>query len=211
MKTVMIYGDSLTWGYIPGTGERLPFEKRWPGVVQAKLGNDIRIVEEALNGRTTLWEDSFLPDRDGRKFLPMLLEAHSPIDLFVLLLGGNDLQSYRGLTAAEAARGCRTLVQIAKKSGCGPKGGAPKILLIAPPPLGKAVGFQRLLFIDREAESRKLPGMYEEVAKFMGCAFFDASRVASPSPIDGVHIDEEGQQKLGLALADVIKGIINGA
>ena len=56
MKTVMCYGDSLTWGFVPGTGERLSFEKRWPGVLQENLAGSVRVIEEALNGRTTVWE-----------------------------------------------------------------------------------------------------------------------------------------------------------
>jgi uncharacterized membrane protein (DUF485 family) len=29
---ILVYGDSLTWGIVPGTRERLRFAARWPGV-----------------------------------------------------------------------------------------------------------------------------------------------------------------------------------
>ncbi|MCA9195372.1 MAG: hypothetical protein KDB03_26555 [Planctomycetales bacterium] len=37
MDQILVYGDSLSWGIIPGTRERLPFSKRWPGVLEAEL------------------------------------------------------------------------------------------------------------------------------------------------------------------------------
>ena len=52
MKTVLCYGDSITWGYNPVDGSRFPFEQRWPGVLQARLGSSYRVIEEGLNGRT---------------------------------------------------------------------------------------------------------------------------------------------------------------
>src|SRR5262249_40725643 len=61
MKTVMCYGDSLTWGYDARDGTRYPFEQRWPGVLQAELGGSIRIIEEALNGRTVATDSRLLP------------------------------------------------------------------------------------------------------------------------------------------------------
>jgi lysophospholipase L1-like esterase len=52
MKTVLCYGDSLTWGYNPSDGIRYPFEQRWPGVLQRELSDSVRVIEEALSGRT---------------------------------------------------------------------------------------------------------------------------------------------------------------
>lgn len=47
MKTVLCYGDSITWGFNPVDGSRFPFERRWPGVLQAALGGGYRVIEEA--------------------------------------------------------------------------------------------------------------------------------------------------------------------
>jgi lysophospholipase L1-like esterase len=30
MQQILVYGDSLTWGILPDTRERLAFERRWP-------------------------------------------------------------------------------------------------------------------------------------------------------------------------------------
>src|SRR3546814_9944633 len=56
MKSVLCYGDSLTWGYDPeGSGRHL-FEDRWPSVLAAALGPQVNVIAEGLNGRTTGYE-----------------------------------------------------------------------------------------------------------------------------------------------------------
>ena len=45
-KRILIYGDSNTWGYIPGTGERYSEEVRWPMVTQKELGEDYIIMKQ---------------------------------------------------------------------------------------------------------------------------------------------------------------------
>jgi lysophospholipase L1-like esterase len=87
MKTVMCYGDSLTWGYNPSDGTRYPFEQRWPGVLQHELGGGVRVVEEALSGRTAATDSWVLPDRNGRAMLGPLLESHALLDWVILMLG----------------------------------------------------------------------------------------------------------------------------
>jgi lysophospholipase L1-like esterase len=75
MKHIFIYGDSLTWGVIPGTRRRLPFEQRWPGVLEMQLnaaGQSVRIIEDCLNGRRTVLED---PMRHGRNGLAGIVRA----------------------------------------------------------------------------------------------------------------------------------------
>jgi lysophospholipase L1-like esterase len=63
-----VYGDSLTWGIIPGTRSRLLFSQRWPGILEAELvrgGLSVRVIEDCLNGRRTVWDDPFKPGRNG--------------------------------------------------------------------------------------------------------------------------------------------------
>jgi hypothetical protein len=59
---ILVYGDSLTWGIVPDTRKRFPFEERWPGILENKLnalGRRVRITEDCLNGRRTVWDDPF--------------------------------------------------------------------------------------------------------------------------------------------------------
>src|SRR5256885_12534235 len=69
MDHVLVYADSLTWGIVPDTRHRLPFGQRWPGVLENNLNaasQRVRIIEDCLNGRRTVWEDPFKPGSNGR-------------------------------------------------------------------------------------------------------------------------------------------------
>ena len=70
MKSVLAFGDSNTWGLVPGTGSRVRYPEniRWTGLLQSRL-NDTRVIEEGLCGRTTVFEDEL---RGGRKGLSPL-------------------------------------------------------------------------------------------------------------------------------------------
>ena len=95
MKQILCYGDSNTWGLIPGTKNRFPWGIRWTSLLQEKLREEsIRILEEGLCGRTTVFEDSYRENRNGWKTLPAILETHSPVDSAIVMLGTNDCKSY---------------------------------------------------------------------------------------------------------------------
>ncbi|MEP0511047.1 MAG: GDSL-type esterase/lipase family protein, partial [Aurantimonas coralicida] len=81
MKTVLCYGDSLTWGYNPETGLRHDYDSRWPNVLARALGEDVVVITDALNGRTTVFDDQMvMAERNGVKTLPTALGAHQPLD-----------------------------------------------------------------------------------------------------------------------------------
>ena len=90
-RTVLCFGDSNTWGYSPDDGERFAPDVRWPGVLAARLGDDWRVIEEGLNGRTSAFDDPLDPILNGKTFLPVCLATHAPIDVVVIMLGTNDV------------------------------------------------------------------------------------------------------------------------
>lgn len=72
-QTVLCYGDSNTWGVDEETGGRLSRSRRWPGILAAELGEGVEVIEEGLPGRTTVFDDPVLENRNGRThFLPVL-------------------------------------------------------------------------------------------------------------------------------------------
>ena len=114
MKTILAYGDSITWGSsaIIG-GPRHAYEDRWPSVLEAGLGGQARVIAEGLGGRTTAHDDWFAnADRNGARILPTLLASHNPLDAVVIMLGTNDLKPFLGASALEASFGIRRLVQV---------------------------------------------------------------------------------------------------
>ena len=49
MKQLLCYGDSNTWGLIPGTVERFPWGVRWTSILQEKLREyGINVINEDL-------------------------------------------------------------------------------------------------------------------------------------------------------------------
>lgn len=202
MPTVVCYGDSNTHGADPVDGQRYPRDVRWPGVMRAALGEGWEVIEEGLNGRTTIWDVPWSEGRNGRDFLQPCLWSHAPVDLVVIMLGTNDLKSVLDLSAPEIASGAGHLVELARGSLAGPAGGPPSVLLVSPVPLGEATERSDLWgFGHSRAVSRELAALYRLVAASRGADFFDAGSVCSASPLDGVHLDEEGHRSLGLALA----------
>jgi lysophospholipase L1-like esterase len=207
MHQILVYGDSLTWGIIPDTRERWPFETRWPGVMERvllKAGHEVRVIEDCLNGRRTAWDDPFKPGRNGRIGLEQRIEVNSPLALVVLLLGTNDFQSVHEFNAGHSAQGIASLVRAVKLAPIEPGMPAPKILVVAPPEIREAKGVMAPKFEGARARCEGLPTAYSAVAKELGCAFFDAGAVTTTSRIDGVHLDADQHQVLGEALAAVV-------
>ena len=114
VHSVLVYGDSMTWGIIPDTRKRFSFDERWPGVLENQLrdsGKNVRVIEDCLNGRRTVWEDPFKPGRNGRQGLAQRIEIHSPLSLVIVMLGTNDFQfAHPQNNAWSAAHGVAALV-----------------------------------------------------------------------------------------------------
>ena len=212
MKTILCFGDSNTWGaapYISLANEvRYGPDVRWGSVVRSTLGTGYWVVEEGLNGRTTVWPDPIEGEnKSGKHYLPACLESHKPLDLVAIMLGTNDLKHKFGLSAWDIAAGVATLVEIVQRSTVGTAGQAPQVLLICPPPTSRLSLFADL-FDGATEKSRQLAKHYRAVANERQCQFLDAGQIIVSSDIDGIHFDAPEQQKLGRAAAEKIKTIL---
>src|SRR6185369_1596007 len=137
MQQILVYSDSLSWGIVPNTRKRLGFAERWPGVMEDHLiraGRSVRVIEDCLNGRRTVWEDPFKPGRNGLTGLQQRIEVSSPLGLVVLLLGTNDFQTTHSYNAWHSAQGVATLVRAIRTAPIEPGMPVPEILIVAPPP-----------------------------------------------------------------------------
>ncbi|PIE35176.1 hydrolase [candidate division KSB3 bacterium] len=207
MKTVVCYGDSNTWGYNPVTKERYGRDVRWTGVLRKALGDAYLIIEEGLNGRTTVWDDPIEGYKNGKEYIIPCLTSHKPFDLVIIMLGTNDLKQRFSLPACDIAKGAGALVEIAQKSDTGISGNAPQVLLMAPPPVAKLTEFAEM-FEGSEEKSQKLGRYYQQQAQELGCDFFDVSEVIVSSNVDGIHFDPEGHKTLGESVATKVKEIL---
>ncbi|WP_020677502.1 SGNH/GDSL hydrolase family protein [Geopsychrobacter electrodiphilus] len=209
MEQILIYGDSLTWGIIPNTRNRLAFDKRWPGVLENSLkaqGRNLRVIENCLNGRRTTWSDPFKDGRDGSQGLAQLMEICSPLKLVILMLGTNDFQSSHQNTAWMSAQGTAKLVQVIRQAPIEPGMPLPEILIVAPPVILAPRGVIANKFTGAETRSIGLADELEKIAQQQSTLFFDAGRVTEASLIDGIHLDEDQHRTLGEAIAGFVAG-----
>ncbi|RFC66164.1 arylesterase [Fulvimarina endophytica] len=211
MKTVLAFGDSLTWGYNPETMLRHDFFDRWPNVVGKALGHRVRVISEGLNGRTTAFDDHMVSaERNGVKILPTLLASHQPLDGLVVMLGTNDLKrNTGGGRVFESRQGLERIVEIALGFPYQRGYRSPKILLVAPPPFCSTTEPDfSLLFGHAKDESIHFRSAVTKVAEEYGVAMFDAGEVCETSPIDGVHLDATNSRRLGEALVEPIRALL---
>lgn len=217
MTNILFYGDSNTWGFDPSTTLRYPYRDRWTTVCAALLGEDYNCIPAGMNGRTTAFDDPVKGARNGLKGLDCELQTHKPLDLFVVMLGTNDLK----YTDAEgSADGMERLIELVLTANqryhlsspvfpaldagrtCERPAENP-ILLISPIRLRAHVGELR----DDMAEWAGLAERYRRIAEKRRLHFLDASVYAEPSEIDGVHLSVEGHRSLGAAIAEKIGAI----
>ena len=140
MKKALFFGDSNTYGYDPAgfMGGRYPRDARWTTILEGLLaeqgtGESWQIAADGMPGRAlpvTRWE---------WEYLASLLRRETPLDLFAVMLGTNDLLSTLRPDPDRTARRMNdmltfvenVLAEVAEEAGS--EGPAPQILLIAPP------------------------------------------------------------------------------
>jgi lysophospholipase L1-like esterase len=204
MPVVAAFGDSNTWGYDPAKAERFAADVRWTGVMTKALGDRFHVIEEGLNGRTTVHDDPLEPHRNGLKYLEPCLLSHAPLDLIIISLGCNDLKHRFGLSPGDIALGVQRLVLTVKASAAGPGGKAPDVIVVAPPPLVKLTAFADM-FEGGAEKSRSLGKLYRAMAKLQGAGFVDAGEHIHCSPLDGIHYEADQHALLGAAMAKTVK------
>jgi lysophospholipase L1-like esterase len=187
MKTLVCFGDSNTWGYVPASGgERFARDVRWPGRLAAALGADWEVVAEGLNGRTATVDSPVEEGRNGLPYLLPCLRSHKPVDLVAISLGTNDVNF---LSDELVARSVARLAKIALHSETGPGGGAPAVLVVCPPPIGE----------------RRLGPAFAEWLAPLDCALLDLEGVAAYSELDIEHFDAGAHAAVAAAVEDRVR------
>ena len=209
-KHILCFGDSLTWGFRPGLATRFDEDERWTGVLRRELGEEYCVHEDGISGRTSVFEDPYVPWRCGKDALGYTLMSQKPLDLVILMIGTNDLKFTDGYGAARGADCLVKLILDANhvyKTSSPVFERAPKVLLIAPPvilpeiddgPLGRMIH-------DGHRQSLLFAPEYARVAQAHRIDFLDAAQYAVAGPADCVHIGAASHLALGEAAAAKVR------
>lgn len=208
MKQILAFGDSNTWGLIPGTGERYPEYIRWTGILRkAAAPYGYRVLEDGVCGRTTVFQD---PSRSGRRGLDAIdrYRETEGLSAVILMLGTNDCKTV--FRASPEQIGCgmeQCLVRFEKLLP------PEKILVVSPLLLGKEVWKpEKDPAFDKQSvrTCATLKSVYQEIAERRGCGFLAASDHAEACHADEEHLNAEGHERLAAAILSWLKtsGII---
>jgi lysophospholipase L1-like esterase len=190
LKTIVCFGDSNTWGYMPGSdGGRFPREVRWPARLATALAGEAEVIAEGLNGRTASIESPVAEGRNGLPYLVPCLRSHAPVDLLIIYLGTNDAYWLEPIMVAGSIG---RLVKVARASEAGTGGAAPDLLVVCPPPFG----------------GHELAPAFREVCDRLGCELLDLDGVATYSDLDDTHLEETGQIAVAAAVERCIRKML---
>ena len=215
-RHIVCFGDSNTHGHCADPtdtadgGVRFNEEERWPCLLQELLGKEYLVLEEGLNGRTTIFEDPTCEGRRGMDSIYACLVSHKPVDLLILMLGTNDIKDRFDTDAESVGAAMEQLIEKAKSIAAW-QGETPNILLMAPPHV--LPGVDRATYGDSFGpesveKSRGLAAAYEKVAARQGCAFLDTQGIGQFNTIDCIHLTSRGHRNLAEHLARLIPSLL---
>ncbi len=188
MRRILCYGDSNTWGNSAFSQGRIPFERQWPNILQAKLGDNYHIIQEGMPGRMAGDLQTDKAWYNGRDVFRSLVVSHDPLDLVIVALGTNDLKNRYRRSAEQVAADimwyASALPTISEQAA------PPRLLLVAPARFRSTPGYfeaQDNLYNEVIARLQQHPAVLHA-----------AGIELSP---DGVHFSYAGHQ----AFADVVE------
>lgn len=198
-KNILCFGDSNTFGYIPGCGKRYPIGVRWTSVLAESLGDGYKVFEGGCNNRAC-----FVEHQDGEKFIGkkfITKYAKHNIDIIVSAIGSNDLQKFYKPTKTELEHGFEEYIKVIKSNFDA------KVVVLAPSIIKNVVvdtWFGELFDEQSVRDSVLLAEVWKSVAEKTGCYYLDLNDKVSPSDIDGLHFDENTHKVIGQELARFI-------
>lgn len=209
MKTILCYGDSNTWGYIPASKEeRYPRSVRWTGLLQKLLGDDYYVIEEGLNGRTTCFDDPTWPGRNGYTELYPTLETHFPIDLIIIMLGSNDAKHIFPGKPYACGRALELYVKQIRGGGYGPDKGDPQILVISPTLIKPCVVSDSFDPVSSVAFTKQLSSVYKRYTEALNVRFMDAAALVEADEHEGLHMTPQAHAVFAEAVRKEVLDIL---
>ena len=169
---ILCFGDSNTYGYDPRGffGDRYGAEDRWADLLGKQTGHEV--INAGANGR----------EIPRNPYVLRLLTEHTPVDIFLVMLGTNDL--LQGALAKEAAARMEAFLNLLLPH-------CKQVLLVSPPPMKRGAWVPTDALVD---ESIHLAEEYKLLAEKMNIPFVDTRHWNIELTFDGVHFTEAGHR-----------------
>ncbi|EPJ55834.1 MAG: hypothetical protein OFPI_02630 [Osedax symbiont Rs2] len=207
MARVLCFGDSNTWGTVPGKSCRYDENERWPALLNSALASEADVIEEGQQGRTLVHNNPFQGDKNGQRYLKDCVEKYAP-DLVLILLGTNDLKKRFALCVDDVAKSAAHLAEQTQQYKSSSLRKSVKVLLIAPPAVYE-VGAYAKMYAGAGAKSMQFAKFYALYAQQIGCAFFDAGSVVTSCTEEGIHWQKDQHQLLADALVPIVQDMLD--
>ena len=167
---ILCFGDSNTYGYDPRGffGDRYGAEDRWVDLLAKQTG--LECINAGTNGR----------EIPRKPYALRLLTEHGSVDIFLVMLGTNNL--LQGASAKEAAARMKTFLNSLLPH-------CKQILLICPPPMKRGAWVPTDALV---TESILIAEEYKLLAEKLNIPFVDTRNWNIELTFDGVHFTEEG-------------------
>ena len=180
---ILCFGDSNTYGYDPRGffGDRYNAGDRWVDLLAKQTGYEL--INAGANGR----------EIPRNPYALRLLTEHAPVDIFLVMLGTNDL--LQGASAKEAAARMEAFLTPMLPH-------CKQILLVAPPPMKRGAWVPTDGLV---TESIQLAEEYQLLAERLNTPFVDTREWNIELTFDGVHFTEAGYHAFAENLRKVLR------
>ena len=201
MKKILCYGDSNTYGFNPSDGSIFDENTKWTALLQKNLKDRYDVIEEGMCDRT-----GFINNPKGflysaQRHFPKFISKTKNIDILILAIGTNDLQTQYDISFSAIEKGLENLIVAAQEK-------VENIILIPPVILSETIfnGYFKNQFDETSIiKSKKVIKTYKKMAKIYNCYIFDFNEIVVPSQIDGLHYDAETHKIIAENLAKFIR------
>ncbi len=199
MKKVLFYGDSNTYGFDPRgmMGGRLPATERWTEILATNVYNEWKVYSDGMNGRV-------VPDNPYSLLsLDKSVLEYSPLDLFAVMLGTNDLLNMSEPDADIVASKLRDFIerQLNRTEFIDNKTG---FLLISPPLI---LPHMEENLEEVEAQRKRLATELDIIAQEFGVFYANAGEWDLDLTFDGIHLSAEGHEQFAEHIENILRNI----
>ena len=202
MKTVLCFGDSNTFGYIPSGIGRFSVIERYTGILSTLLGPEYNVVANGVVGRTTVYED---PVREGKRGISDVEESvrSANPDIFVIALGTNDVKQAFNNSEADITAGIDKIINLVLSVKPDVQ-----VVIMVPAPISEDALPHSNDYNSYSLEvSANLHTEVEKYAKEHGYKFLNIGSFTNVSPVDGEHLATESHKMVAERLCEIIKSM----